>query len=1202
MKLQGLLSLLQHHPAYQALLTTLAEETPSRPVESRFLGIPRNARPFVVAGLSQHTQKPIMLITARPERALEMYSQIRQWIPSANVYHFAEPDSLPYEKVPWSAETTLQRLNALAALAPYFASPLARKHAVQSEAPIIITSSRSFLELTIPRREFTMGLRTLRVGQTINLAKLLENWVAVGYRPTDVVEEPGTFSRRGGIIDLFPPNERWPVRIELFGDEIDSMRQFDPSTQRSLQQIEQVIVAPASEALPKFGASAAARLAEINFSDCHPIAQSDFRADMELLETGQMVKGMEFYIPYLYSQPGRILDFLPPEGLLIVEEIAALRDAALDLMIQAGENRETARRSADIPGDLARAIRDWGNEEPLLLERMALDLSYREGEATASIDAESYGDVFSHPPRYGGKLKQIVADCSDMARAGDRIVLVSRQAKRLVDLFRESEQPITELEEVAEPPERGSVSAVRSILTGGWVLDGSLAASSAAGHERLSSTVLLTDTELFGWSKPRSTRRRKSSGISPETFFANVAVGDHVVHIEHGIGIYRGLVKMTLDSIEREYLHIDYASSDKLYVPVHQADRLARYVGAGEAQPKLNRLGTSDWDTIKARTKSAIKDIAKELLQLYASRAMVEGHAFQPDTPWQYELEDAFPYIETIDQLAALEDVKTDMEQSRPMDRLICGDVGYGKTEVALRSAFKAVMDGKQVAVLVPTTVLAQQHYERFQERLSAFPVIVEMLSRFRTDKDQDRILSNLAAGKIDIVIGTHRLIQKDVQFRDLGMVIIDEEQRFGVTHKERFKQLRKEVDVLTLTATPIPRTLHMSLVGVRDMSTIDTPPEERLPIKSILSEYDDGLVRQAILRELERGGQVYFVHNRVRGIEILARKLQALVPEAAFAVAHGQMPEKQLSQVMWDFANGEFDVLVCTTIIESGIDIPNVNTVIINRADRFGLAQLYQLRGRVGRGAVRAYAYLLHDKHLPLSDVARRRLQAIVDANELGAGFRIAMEDLEIRGAGDILGARQHGHIAAVGLDLYSRLLTQAIRELQDGVINDDGVRQKATGWHRPQSPAPILADQPLVLVDLPLTAYLPETYVAEESLRLQLYRRLAEITTHVETDEVAMELRDRFGPTPEEVDNLLFQLRIKATALQIGVEAVVRDNGSLAVRYPGLESIDRAALQQRLGNGPRVARRHVVVPIDANGEWKEVLQQVLAELTAAH
>jgi transcription-repair coupling factor (superfamily II helicase) len=492
-----------------------------------------------------------------------------------------------------------------------------------------------------------------------------------------------------------------------------------------------------------------------------------------------------------------------------------------------------------------------------------------------------------------------------------------------------------------------------------------------------------------------------------------------VVHIEHGVGVFRGLVKLDFEGVEREYLQVDYAENDRLYVPIHQADRLSRYVGVDDRPPQINRLGTADWSIVKRRAKRAVEEIAAELLEIYAARELASGHPFGQDTSWQDELEAAFPYVETDDQLRAIEQVKTDMEKPKPMDRLICGDVGYGKTEVALRAAFKATMDGTQVAVLVPTTVLAQQHYQTFIERLKPYPVFVEMLSRFRSKKEQKQIVDGMRQGTVDIVIGTHRLLQRDVVFNNLGLLIIDEEQRFGVSHKERLKKMRTEVDVLTLTATPIPRTLHMSLTGVRDMSTIDTPPAERLAIKTTVAEYDETLIRTAILRELDRGGQVYFVHNRVMGIEQMAQRVAKIVPEANVAVAHGQMPEHQLERVMLDFMSGKSDVLVCTSIIESGLDIPNANTIIINRADRFGLAQLYQLRGRVGRGAVRAYAYLLTPNNYELGEAAHKRLEAIAEASELGAGFRIAMRDLEIRGAGELLGARQHGHIAAVGFAL---------------------------------------------------------------------------------------------------------------------------------------------------------------------------------------
>ena len=1197
MKLSGLLELLRERPAYQALLDALQSDIPSWRGRTRPLQILKSARPYLVAALAQHLRRPILVVTGRPQRAVQLHTHLRQWLPASEVHLFSAADPLPYEKVPWGGETIFQRLSALSALAPYFASTPAQ--AGGEEPPIVVTSARALLSLTIPRREFILGLRVLRQGQQVNLVKLLESLVSMGYQPAQLVEEPGTFSRRGGIIDLFPPTERWPVRMELFGDEIDSLRQFDPSTQRSMQSIPAVTLVPANEALPKFGPQAAERLEHLALEACQTVAAMDFRRDIERLAAGETFKGIEFYLPYLYSQPGRLLDYLPDAGLLIVEDMAELDEAAREFMKQAEDNHQTVQRTGDLPPDFAATHWDWEQEKERVAARADLDLGY--GLEAEEESLPPLAELFTPAPHYGGRLKQIVSESDEMARAGERVVIVSRQARRLAELFLEAGRPIAEVEEITQPPIPGTITLLRGVLSEGWMLDHVWPAESDA--PTAPATILLTDTELFGWSKPESRQRRRARGLSPEAFFSDVSPGDYVVHVEHGIGIYRGLVRMTVDGIEREYLQVDYAAGDRLFVPVHQADRLARYVGPGEGAPPLSRLGTGEWEQTKARAQKAVRDLARELLELYAARATAQGHAFQPDTPWQAEMEEAFPYTETSDQLMAIEEVKADMERPLPMDRLICGDVGYGKTEVALRSAFKAVMDGKQVAVLVPTTVLAQQHYKRFQERLAAFPVIVEMLSRFRSRQEQERILQELAAGKIDIIIGTHRLLQKDVKFKDLGLVIIDEEQRFGVAHKERLKQLRKEVDVLTLTATPIPRTLHMSLVGLRDMSTIDTPPEDRLPIKTVLAPYDDNLVRQAILRELERGGQVYFVHNRVQGIEVIARKLQKLVPEATLAIAHGQMPERELAQVMWDFANGEYDVLVCTTIIESGIDIPNVNTIIINRADTFGLAQLYQLRGRVGRGAVRAYAYLLYDKHHPLSPVARRRLEAIAEATELGAGFRIALEDLEIRGAGEILGARQHGHIAAIGLDMYSRLLSQAIQELREGRAPDEEEpkRKPGAGWRRPQLPKTIGADQPLVLIDLPLVAYIPESYIPEEPLRLQMYRRLAELSTHAEIDELAAELRDRFGPLPVEVENLFFQLHVRADALQLGIEAIVRENNSLVIRCIGLELIDRDALQQKLGSAVKVARRHIAIPLDEQGIWREVLTKVLSELAVA-
>ncbi|MGC8782209.1 MAG: transcription-repair coupling factor, partial [Anaerolineae bacterium] len=713
-----------------------------------------------------------------------------------------------------------------------------------------------------------------------------------------------------------------------------------------------------------------------------------------------------------------------------------------------------------------------------------------------------------------------------------------------------------------------------------------------------------TDAELFGWGKPKPRRPQRTRAVAPEVFFADVKPGDYVVHIEHGIGRFKGLVKMALDGGEREYLQVEYDQGDQLYVPVHQADRLARYVGPGEGPPALHRLGTPEWEQVKARAKKAVAEIADELLELYAAREVVQGHAFSPDAAWQHELEASFPYVETEDQLVAIEAVKHDMEQPRPMDRLICGDVGYGKTEVALRAAFKAIMDGKQVAVLVPTTVLCQQHYTNFQRRLAAFPVTVAMLSRFQTPAQQDRVLSGLANGSIDLVVGTHRLLSKDVSFKDLGLLIVDEEQRFGVAHKERIKQMRTEIDVLTLTATPIPRTLHMSLTGVRDLSTIETPPEERLPIKTFVGEFDETLVRQAILRELDRNGQVYFVHNRVQGIQQMAARLQKIVPEARIAIGHGQMPERELSQVMLAFAEGEYDVLVCTSIIESGLDIPNCNTIIINRADQFGLAQLYQLRGRVGRSAARAYAYLLVDKYKALTEDARRRLEAIQEASELGAGFRIAMQDLEIRGAGELLGARQHGHIAAVGFDLYTRLLAQAVAEAKERAVRGGeptaGDKERAAGDGRRRN---LLTEPiaPAITLDLNLPARIPESYVPESNLRLQLYRRLAGLTTLEAIEDIRQEFTDRFGPLPEPVENLLYTVQVKVLAINAGVEAISQEDGQLVLKSAALETLERGRLQSRLqaqGVPARVTRRAIWLELREGDAWQRDLVAVLETL----
>jgi transcription-repair coupling factor (superfamily II helicase) len=699
-------------------------------------------------------------------------------------------------------------------------------------------------------------------------------------------------------------------------------------------------------------------------------------------------------------------------------------------------------------------------------------------------------------------------------------------------------------------------------------------------QSRVLGLYLYTDTEIFGWSKRRSVQRRKP--ITPSSFLTEVKPGDYVVHQEHGIGRFEGLARMNLTGVEREYLLLHYAGTDKLYIPTDQLDRVTRFIGMGDAIPALSKLGTSEWARAKSKVKESVQEIARDLLRLYSLREAAPGHAFPPDSeqPWLQELEDAFPYEETPDQLRAIEEVKADMERPHPMDRLVCGDVGYGKTEVALRAAFKAVLDHRQVAILVPTTILALQHYNTFHERLKPYPVRVELLSRFRSEKEQKQVLEDLAFGKVDVIIGTHRLLQKDVVFFNLGLLIVDEEQRFGVIHKERLKQMRSEIDVLTMTATPIPRTLHMSLVNLRDMSIIETPPQERLPIRTTIREYDEILVREAILREIDRGGQVFFVHNRVQGIQMIATKLQQLIPEARITVGHGQMNEEQLERVMVGFSNGDYDVLVSTTIIENGLDIPNANTIIVNNAAHFGLAQLYQLRGRVGRATQQAYAYFFYGKDAKLTPIQEKRLRAIFEATELGAGFRIAMKDLEIRGAGNLLGAEQSGFMNSVGFDLYCKLLAEAVQELQGKQVE---------------------VSVPTTTVDLPLDAYLPDEFIGDRTLKVNFYQRIASLTDPEQAQTMAAEMADRFGPLPPPVQNLLTLVRLKLEAAKLGYESISIKDNEFVLTVKRVVVPNRIALYRRFRNEARVQQGVIRIPKRLLGpEWLEQLHDLLPTIAA--
>ncbi|MBK9926597.1 MAG: transcription-repair coupling factor [Anaerolineales bacterium] len=1060
------------------------------------LGLPRATRLPILAALHADLNRPVLLITDRADHALSLFDELGFWVKSPR-YHFAEPNPLFYEQAAWGVATRRERLQTLIALSEYHL-PFAQK---PETSPIFVTSVRSLMTRTLPRRDFLKACKKLSVGQSTQPDVLTRGWVETGYQRVNTVLEPGQFSKRGGIMDLWVPAETLPVRLDFFGDEIETIRRFDPASQRTVEKLESILVTPAREY----------------------IASGEQETELS-----------EFHIPLLHQQPASLLDYLPQKTIVLIDDLSIVESMAAEVEEQAVRFRRESIEEDVLSADFPLPYIPWSELHDGLHGRTSLELGYSTGVQSIETGEleNSLSSCFGHDERFAGRLRQFIDHAAGLASKNEAVVVVSRQAHRLEELWVESN---------IEEAESNAPTFIEASLSEGFTLN----------LDSQVSIHLITDSEVFGWERPQPRTRQRQVAETPESIYADLQAGDYVVHIDHGVGRFGGLVQRELDNHVREFLAVEYDGGGQLYVPVHQADRLTRYVGAEGAVPALDRLGGQEWHEKKGRVKEAVLEVAQEMLDLYARRNVVQGYSFKADTAWQKELEDSFPYVETDDQLRALNDIKRDMEAPRPMDRLLCGDVGYGKTEVALRAAFKAVMDGKQVAILVPTTVLAQQHYETFLQRLAAFPVKVEMLSRFRTPREQTSIVHGLALGEIDIIIGTHRLISGDVQFKNLGLVVIDEEQRFGVTHKEHLKKLRTEVDVLTLTATPIPRTLYMALTGVRDISNLNTPPEERLPIVTHVGPYSPKLVRQAILRELERGGQIFFVHNRVNTIEAMKAHLNQLVPEARVDIGHGQMPEGQLASVMHRFNLGETDILLSTTIIESGLDIPNANTLIVDRADTFGLAQLYQLRGRVGRGAARAYSYFFrHNKMTPTQE-GQQRLEVIAENTQLGAGYSIAMRDLEIRGAGDLLGTRQSGHIQAVGFHLYTRLLADAVRQIRRIEASRDGKKDEREKIDITLSSLTQPISMP-VNVDLPLAVGIPADYIADQDLRLRLYRRIADLRDETEIDALASEFRDRFGQLPEMTQNLFYQMRVKLRAEKVGLASISWESGHVVLRYP--------------------------------------------------
>lgn len=1015
------------------------------------------------------------------------------------VRHLRDFELLPYEQGSPDMRVVENRLASLLTL--------------MGEKPgVVVASVRALCRRLPPPEVFRTGVLHLAVGGEVDPESFQENLASSGYERVPRVEYQGTYSVRGGIIDVYTPGQEYPVRIELWGTEIESLREFDPISQRSLGQRAEIEILPASEILlsPERLAKAQERMAEWAEGNEGDLDELGVR-----LQAGTFFSGIEQYHPLFYGKGSTVLDYLPPTALVVLDEPRHLQDEGNDFWEEVEELHDRKRRSRQFAVKPTLAY-----EHPdSLIERISDRGALRFSRLPAVWPGVSLVAGTMSQESLGSNMDLLRKKLKKSGRERQRVFILcgsEGQKNRLIEL----------LGEAAE----GVHLDLGSLMTG-FLLE----------EVRLQ---VLTDHEIFGrYRRRRALRQYRGKGPigTPDA----LKVGDYVVHVNHGVGRYVGSRRLRVDGRETECLELEYAQGGKLYVPVQQIDLLERFATPDGVTPNLHSLGsTSGWDRTKSKVQKATKEVAGELLRTYAVRSTRQGFAFSPDTPWQRELEDSFIYEETPDQCRAIDDVKTDMEACRPMDRLVCGDVGYGKTEVAIRAAFKAVMDAKQVAVLVPTTVLAQQHLVTFRDRLDQYPVRVEMLSRFKTPVEQESIVRRVHQGAVDIVIGTHRLLQKDVGFRDLGLLVVDEEQRFGVGHKEKLKQIRELVDVLTLTATPIPRTLYMSMIGARDVSIINTPPKDRVPVETHVLSFDERVIGNALRREMDRGGQSFVMHNRVRSIEATARKVSDLVPEARIAVAHGQMRERELERIMAEFLDRRHDILVSTMIIESGLDIPNVNTLIVDRADRLGMGQLYQLRGRVGRAAHRAYAYLLVPPQAALPGDAERRLAAIAELSGLGGGYRIALKDLEIRGAGNLIGAEQHGFMLEVGFDMYCRLLREAVGELTDS--DEESVPRISAR------------------LDVDIPAYLPEDYVEDPDERIIIYRRLVGMRRAGELEELGVELADRFGRPPAPARNLLGLQGIKLMAEEAGVETVFLRGLTLQITFSGSHPPSRRAVER--------------------------------------
>ncbi|MEV0584228.1 transcription-repair coupling factor [Nonomuraea sp. NPDC050310] len=1079
---------------------------------------PAALRPFAVAALAGRERRTVLAVTATGREAEDLASALTSLIDPETVAVFPAWETLPHERLSPRSDTVGQRLAVLRRLAHPVEGDLAA-----GPLTVIVAPVRALLQPIVKGLGDLEPIR-LRAGDDADLDDVVQRLVENGYHRVDMVEKRGEVAVRGGLLDVFPPTEEHPLRLEFWGDTVEEIRWFKVADQRSLEvAVDGLFAPPCRELL----LTPAVRERARELSREHPALAEV----LDQLAEGSPVEGMEAFAPVLAGEMDLLVDHLPKESAVFVCDPERIRGRAEELVRTSQEFLEAswinAAAGGEAPIDLDAAA--FRSLEEVREHADALGLPWWSiAPFGTGVELEAHDSE-----AYRGDTRKALEDIKGWLAERKAVVLLSEghgPAERMVELLRGVDVPARLEESIDRAPEAGIVHVGTGLLEHGFITPG---------------LAVLTHLDLVGQKASTKDMRRLPSRRRNMVDPLQLKVGDFVVHEQHGVGRYVEMVQRTVQGATREYLVIEYAKGDRLYVPTDQLDEVTRYVG-GEA-PTLNRMGGADWAKAKSRAKKAVKEIAGELIRLYSARMASPGHAFAPDSPWQREMEDAFPYAETGDQLEAIDEVKRDMERPIPMDRLICGDVGYGKTEIAVRAAFKAVQDGKQVAVLVPTTLLVQQHLSTFNERFSNFPVTVKPVSRFQTDAEVKNTLEELREGKTDVVIGTHRLLNPEVRFKNLGLIIIDEEQRFGVEHKEAMKHLRTQVDVLAMSATPIPRTLEMGLTGIREMSTILTPPEERHPILTFVGPYDEKQIAAAIRRELMRDGQIFFVHNRVASINKVASRLKELVPEARIAVAHGQMNEHQLEQIMVGFWEREYDLLVSTTIVESGLDVPNANTLIVDRADNYGLSQLHQLRGRVGRGRERGYAYFLYPPERPLTETAHERLATIAQHTEMGAGMYVAMKDLEIRGAGNVLGAEQSGFIAGVGFDLYVRLMAEAVQEQ----------KAKLSGESEPE-------ERPDVRVELPINAHIPHDYVTSERLRLEAYKRIAAIASEEDIAAVREELTDRYGKPPVQVENLLAVARFRINARRAGLTDVVLQGANIKFSPVVLKESQQVRLQR--------------------------------------